>query len=357
VDLTERLRAWTYSRQRLGDPARSAAAALRSVVAVYSAHPTAPLALAARAPRMTAGEFRDLDLRRDALRIPGMRGSLFLAPRDCAGRVFAPFSVGSVRVATRLRRGRMTEDEYARAAERVVAAATRPMLPRELQEAAGVKGEQMSLLLRTIRWEGRLLAVAEGSLRVATLRYVATTSWAPGSLAVADVDTALAELAGDYLRAYGPARPADFAWWTGLGKGVSARALAAHHTVDVGGGLLLPARDEPAFTAVGPVVGGVDLLPKWDPYTMGHAPDGRARLVHPDNQRRIYVQKGIVAPGQPNIGLPGDGYPTVLVDGQAVGTWNVTLRGTGVELFDSIGVTTRRQLDDRLGAVQELLSV
>ena len=85
----------------------------------------------------------------------------------------------------------------------------------------------MSILLRTLRAEGRLLAVADGSLRVATLRYVATASWAPGSLSCADVGAALTDVAGDYLRAYGPARVADFAWWTGLAKGASALAISA----------------------------------------------------------------------------------------------------------------------------------
>jgi hypothetical protein len=351
-----RQRSWTHRRQRLGDPAGSALEALRSAVAVYSAHPTAPLALAARTVGLTANGFRELELRRQALRVPGMRGSLFLAPTDTAGRVFAPFEMSRARLATRLRRGLMTEEEYAQAADRIVAAATGPRLPRELHAAAGVEGVRISLLLSTIRGEGRMLAVAEGSLRAANLRYVATNSWAPGSLDVDDVDAALAQVAGDYLHAYGPARVADFAWWTGLPKGTASRALAQHDTVDIGDGLLLPASDLAAFEAIPEVKQTVDLLPKWDPYTMGLAPDGRARLVHPDNQRRIYVQKGVVAPGQPNLGLPGDGYPVVLVDGEAVGTWNLTLKDRNVELFDTMGAVTRRRIDERLEAVGRLLA-
>jgi hypothetical protein len=250
----------------------------------------------------------------------------------------------------------MTEEEYAAAAGRVVSAATTPLLPRELQEAAGVRGSDLSLLLRTIRGEGRLLAVSQGSVRAATLRYVATESWAPEGLVGVDPNAALGDLAGMYLRAYGPARVADFAWWTGAPMGAAARALGNHDTVDVGDGLLLPVGDESAFAAVTAVKGRVDLLPRWDPYTMGHAPDGRARLVHSDNQWRIYVQKGVVAPGQPNLGLPGDGYPVVLVDGEAVGTWNLTLKGSSCEVFDTITTTVRRRLDERLGAAASFLS-
>ncbi|HEY6378327.1 MAG TPA: crosslink repair DNA glycosylase YcaQ family protein [Candidatus Dormibacteraeota bacterium] len=356
MDLTARLRAWTHGRQGLGDPARSPAAALRVVVAVYSAHPTAPLALAARTVRMSAEDFRRLERRRAALRIPAMRGSLFLAPAESAGRTFTPFILSSAHLATRLRRGGMSAEEYAVVADRVVAAATEPLLPKQLHDVAGVSGLGMSILLRTIRGQGRLLAVSDGSLRVATLRYVATESWAPGSLDVADASAALSDLAGEYLHAYGPARIADFAWWTGLARGTAARALGAHDTIDVGEGLLLPAADESAFTAVKRLTGSVDLLPKWDPYTMGHAPEGRGRLVHPANQAAIYVQKGVVAPGQPNMGLPGDGYPVVLVDGEAVGTWSLTLKGATVELFDTMGPRVERRLDERLDETRALLS-
>ncbi len=43
-----RLRWFSYGRQRLGRSSRDADAVLRDVIAVYSAHPTAPLSLLAR---------------------------------------------------------------------------------------------------------------------------------------------------------------------------------------------------------------------------------------------------------------------------------------------------------------------
>ncbi|MGI8847250.1 MAG: DNA glycosylase AlkZ-like family protein [Candidatus Dormibacteria bacterium] len=357
MDETQRLRAWTHHRQRLGgNPASGPLEALRSVVAVYGAHPTAPLALAARTAGMTAGDFRALDQERSALRIPGMRGSLFLVPSDTAGRVFAPFQASAARVLTRMRRAELDDEGYRAASERIVATASLPLLPRELEDVAGVSGVRMSLLLRTIRAEGRMLAVAQGSLRAAQLRYVATASWAAGALEVDDVDAALAALAGDYLRGYGPARPADFAWWTGVGTAAAARALATVDTVDVGNGLLLPRNDEPAFSGITAPRNTVDLLPKWDAYTMGFAPDGRARLVHLHNQPQMYVRQGVMAPGQPNVGLSGDGYPVVLVDGEAVGTWNVTVREATVHLFDTVGPATRRRIDERLADVRSLLA-
>jgi hypothetical protein len=131
----------------------------------------------------------------------------------------------------------------------------------------------------------------------------------PEGLDAGESSDALAWLAGEYLRAYGPARVADFAWWAGVTKRAAANAIATHRTIDVGDDLVLPARDAKAFERVGKLRGTVELLPKWDSYTMGHAPDGRRRFVHPDVQRRVYTPIG--------TGFPGDGNPVVLVDGEA----------------------------------------
>lgn len=57
------------------------------------------------------------------------------------------------------------------------------------------------------------------------------------------------------------------------------------------------------FGAEGPDV--VDVLPKWNRYTVGYATDGRERLAHPDVQGRAYTSAG--------DGLVG----VVLVDGAA----------------------------------------
>ncbi|HEY7874638.1 MAG TPA: hypothetical protein VIG64_05905 [Actinomycetota bacterium] len=90
MDLIERLRAWTYERQRLGAPARSAGEALRSVVAVYATHPTSPLALFARTRALTADKYRRLDRSGSAIRIPAMRKTLFIVPAKSAPRSSAP---------------------------------------------------------------------------------------------------------------------------------------------------------------------------------------------------------------------------------------------------------------------------
>jgi Winged helix DNA-binding domain len=360
MELIGRLRAWTHQRQRLGKSvAPDPLTALRDIVGVYSSHPTAPLALAARTHGFTAAAFRGLERERVALRVAAMRGSIFLVPRDDAARLSLPFFDLDAQVGKRLERWSLTAEDYARIKAAMLAAATDPAPSAALGEAAGVSGGMLATLLRCLRHEGVLLPIGGGSLRAEQFRYVVSDVWAP-ELAAAAIDApragearvqeALVSLAGDYLRAFGPARVADFAWWSGIKRRTAAAVLAEHDTVDVGDGLLLPRTDLPGFDGVTAPRDTVDLLPKWDSYTMGLAPDGRARFVHPDVQRRVYSQGG-------GGTLPGDGFPVVLVNGEAVGLWRLTAKdGSSVELFDEVGPRTKARIDERLEMVAAVLA-
>jgi hypothetical protein len=349
VDLIDRLRAWSHFRQRLGDPARTPEESVRAVVAVYATHPTCPLAIAARTRSLTGDRYRSIDRGRKGLRIPAMRKTLFLVPRAHAGRVFTAVRQSPARALNALRRIDLSTRDYARVSSRVLAAAQEPVRAQDLAETAGVEGQSLGTVLRCLRYEGRLLAIAGDSLMMSAHRYVATSAWAPEGLDAGDASGALAWLAGEYLRAYGPARVADFAWWAGVTKKKATQAIDGLRTIDLDDGLLLPARDEAVFGRARRLRGTVDLLPKWDAYTMGHAPDGRRRFVHPDVQRIVYTPIG--------PGLSGDGNPVVLVDGQVAGIWNYTLKdGASLDPFDTLGPTIRRRVDAKLDAVAALLA-
>ena len=70
----------------------------------------------------------------------------------------------------------------------------------------------------------------------------------------------------------------------------------------------------------------IDLLPKWDAYTMGLAPDGRQRLIADEHLRLAYGQKG-----QAGV-LPGDGLPLVLQAGRAVASWSHRFERNGLRI-------------------------
>jgi hypothetical protein len=348
MDLTTRLRAWTYERQHLGEPAASAEAALAGVIGVYSGHPTAPLALLARTRGMTRDEYAALDADGCAVRMPAMRHSGFLLPRATAAMLYPTFRFAARDIERRLREFGVDLDDYKAMRPRILAAAKEPVAPKALVAATGLSGLTQGQVLRCLCKEGVLLRVSGASLRADRLKYVATKSWAPEVLKGTKRPDAMAWLAGEYLRAFGPARVKDFAWWCGIGSREAATAFEAHTTVDVGDELMLRAEDERGFDSTTRLRGTVDLLPKWDSYTMGHAPDGRARLVADDVLARVYRESA--------HGFPGDGKPVVLIDGQVAGLWDTTVKdGVTLELFDTIGTAVRRRLDRKLDEVTALL--
>jgi hypothetical protein len=349
MELIDRLRAWTHSRQRLGNPARTPEDALRAVVAVYATHPTSPLTLAVRTGALTGDRYRRIDRERKGLRLPAMRRTLFLVPRKSAARVFTAVRQSPSEALRSLKRHDLTAKDYARIAKQVLDAAQDPRSSKELGSVTGLKGPPLATVLRCLRYEGRMLALAGHSLMSSAHRYVAASAWIPEGLDTGDRSGALAWLAGEYLRAYGPTRVTDFAWWSGVSTKIAAQAIDGHRTVDVGDGLLLPARDEAAFDRTRTLRGTVDLLPKWDAYTMGYAPDGRRRFVHPDVQRRVYTPIA--------TGLAGDGNPVILVDGEVVGLWTYTFKeGARLDPFDNLGPRIRRRVEAQLEAVAGFLA-
>jgi len=331
----DRVRAFTYARQSLGRAAPDAASALRDVVAVYSSHPSAPLALHARSAAMTAEDFRAVAAA--ALRVPAMRGSIHLMPADAGARAFRALPESSAARTARLWGFGINEERYAELRALLLATAAEPRTQKELVAALDLSAEQVKGATATMTREGSMVRVGSAGLRSNALRYAAH------AIPQHDRAAALAGLAGEYLRTLGPARREDVAWWLGVPLGRADAALAEHATVDLGEGLLLRAGDERAF-AEAPQPAGVDLLGKWDPLTMGHAPDGRARC---GMEPRCYDFRG-------------DGLPVVLVDGAAAGTWAMAAKGKrlefSMELFEVPGARLRKAVERRADEVAALLA-
>ncbi len=349
VDDIQRLRAWTYSRQKLGEPARTLAQTLDAVVAVYATHPTAPLALWARTSSFTPARYRRFDRDRKGIRLPAMRRTVFLVSRKSAARVFSAVRASPAHSLRPLKAAKLSPEQYEAHAKKILRAAKKPLSRKELEEVVGIKGTQLGPVVRALRYEGRLLTLAGDSLMTSPHQFVAASAWLEEGLDTGDADGALAWLAREYLKGYGPARVADFAWWTGVTKTAAKKAFESHHTIDVGDGLLLPSTDERAFGQVKPPRGAITLLPKWDAYTMGLAPDGRQRFVHPDVQKRVYTPIG--------TGLPGDGNPVVLIDGEVVATWTFSVKeGAHVQPFDKLGTQAKKGVDAKLSEITSLLS-
>lgn len=317
----DRLRAWSYRRQLLATPADDPMDALHGVVAVYSSHPSAPLSLLCRTRSFAASWLGEAEAARRVVRLMGPRGSIHLMPADTVARIFAVVRLPVEKFAGNLAYAKIERDQYDALKRRMPDVLREPMTPAEAQAAFGM-GANLMTALRVMSYEGLVLRLG-GSLRTDVLRYVSTEAWLGHPLDEPDPDDSLRWLAMEYLRAFGPARVKDVAWWMGTSQKRASEALRGAEVADAGGGYLLPAALEADFESVKPLDGNaVAVLPKWDAYTMGYAPDGRQRLVADEHLKRAYstAKQGTGA-------TSGDGNPLLLRGGRAVATWSHKFTG------------------------------
>ncbi len=338
--------AFSFRRSLLDGSGEGALDVLESTVGVYAANPSGPLSIRVRAPAVTPAEVLALEPAA-AERTRAMRTSAFLVPRRTAPLIRAATAQPLDRFAWMLRAAGVTQAQLPDVRARVRAAANVPVTARDLRVLAGLGDVAISPLLSYLSMAGDLRVLGPGSVTSNASRYVAADPGAEQDAAPAG-ESARAWLAGAYLRGFGPVRVDDLAWWAGWSRSHAVAALAAHDTVDVGGGLLLAAEDVDAFERPAPAADRVTLLPKWDPWTMGYPQDGRERFVDRDVHDRLFDGDG-------------NGLGAILVNGRAVGAWGH--RGVGrrmearVDLFDGrvAGASLRSTIEAELASIAAFL--
>jgi len=125
-----------------------------------------------------------------------------------------------------------------------------------------------------------------------------------------DPREACRELAQRYLHVFGPATPASFARWAGIGAGQARSAFAALDSIPVRtpiGDAWILSSDEPAFHERGGPVAAARLLPSGDAFYLLQGAE--RELLVPDAAQRAALWTSRVWPG------------AVLADGEIVGTW------------------------------------
>ena len=138
------------------------------------------------------------------------------------------------------------------------------------------------------------------------------------------------ELARRYLHVFGPARPAAFAQWAGIGPREGAAAFDALRRsltpvrTPVGDACILT-RDEPMFRAAPGTVAPARLLPSGDAYFLLQGDDRELLVADVERRRGLWTPR--VWPG------------AVLAEGEIVGTW----RRAG----DTVTIQTWRRLSRR----------
>ena len=314
----EQIRWWSWRRQRLDRSSRGIDDCLRSIIGVYSANPQGALSLLARVPRLMQGMVEGAIDSRTALRLPAMRRTVWMLHADTAHLAFratdteAPFR-------WLLKREGFTEEEYERLEREVLLAAGRPMTSDQIREAIKDPPEKLTPVLQALCAEGKLIRVKPKTPQSNVFTYAATRVWLGHELPEANPAEALIWLAGDYLKAFGPATTEDFAWWAGIPPAQAAEAMNAHDPADIGDGLLMWEKDVKGFEGTRSVANRVNLLPAWDAYTMGYAEPSRSRFADPELLPYLY-DKG------------GNATSMILIEGTVGGLWDYTINDRKIEI-------------------------
>jgi hypothetical protein len=177
--------------------------------------------------------------------------------------------------------------------------------------AKGILAEKMVANVSSL-WPA--LAIPDKQVTYAPLNYwypQLDLSTAPGEA------EAQAELVWAYLAAFGPVTEADISFWTGFGKSETARAigaLAGKSTLVMVEGipgmlLLLKAQAEALAATSPPSQPIINILPADDPFTTAHRASRSRYFTDQTRQRQVFSNSGAAQ-------------PTIVVNGQIVGTWD-----------------------------------
>ena len=267
---------------------------------------------------------------RSIVRTWGQRGTLHLLATEDLGWLLPLF--GPVFIARNRRRYAelgLDEDTLARGdrALRTVLANQGPLTRDELVEQLAHHGIQLSGQARPYLLQHAALQgiICPGPDRGANPTYVLLSDWLGQGYQVHTLsqESAYAELAHRYLKAYGPATPEDLTAWSGMpiSKTRAAWQLIADQLIEVETTgqpawmlkTYVKWLDEPPLPA--PVV---RLLPGFDTYLLGYKK--RDLAVPPQHARRINAGGGLLN-------------PVLLVDGRAMGTWKTKQQKQRLEVI------------------------
>ncbi|WP_371501082.1 winged helix DNA-binding domain-containing protein [Kitasatospora sp. NBC_00374] len=331
----------------------------RAVVALHASDPASVfLSTAARLadPAPVAAVEKALYEDATLVRMHGMRRTLFVVPAGLASTVQASTTV---KVAAKERigftafaaTGGFDTDWLAEAEREALTALERagqatgsqlgalvPRLREEITVSAGKPYEARQTIgtrmLRVLGMEGSIVRRRPVGGWTSGQHHWATQRPYPDRPAA----EAQAELARQWLAAYGPATVEDLRWWTGWGLREVRAALAACAAVPVGltegEGFVLP-EDTGPVTEPAPWVA---LLPALDPAPMGTR--YRHWFLPDEHQGELFDRSG-------NIG------PTVWSDGRIVGGWAQRPDGEITwQLLEPVG----REAESAVGAEAARLS-
>jgi hypothetical protein len=213
---------------------------------------------------------------------------------------------------------------------------TRPELAYALERGGVATGGQRLIhLLNRSALEGLTCYAAR---RGKQFTFALLDEWAPPDKSLTR-DEALAELAVRYFRSHGPATLRDFVWWSSLTTNDARAGLESirpHLLSEVIDGRTYWLTSSPPPVEEGK--SAAHLLPAFDEYTVAFK--DRGAILHPSHTRLTNAATAVLG-------------PTIILDGQAVGTWRRTLKRDSVFIETNLWTTLRRDERHALDAAAQ----
>lgn len=206
---------------------------------------------------------------------------------------------------------------------------------------AATQGAHTRVLL-LLGFEGAVVRVQPtGSWINGQYRWATMSSWLPDGVGGVEPAAAAAELAGRWLRSFGPATTNDLQWWMGWTGRLTKQALADAGAVGVeiegASGWVAPGDDELPSSSEP----WVALLPGLDPTTMGWKQ--RDWYLGPAHAPLLFDSNG-------------NGGPTVWVDGRITGTWVQRKDGAiAYKLLTDVGAERTAAIDAAAHELERLV--
>jgi hypothetical protein len=340
-------RAYSASRRQLATmrlaaqgidvaPFDSPAGVVRHLLAMQAQdYPGAKWSVALRTTDSTDADVEKAIADRSIVRSWPMRGTLHFTPAEDLGWMLSLTRKRMIQSAAGRHRQLELDDAAFTAAARIAEGelAANPFVGRtdllEAFERAGLStaGQRGTHLLWYLNVIGLLVF---GPPQGKQHGFALLDSWVTNARAL-DREQALAEFARRYFVSHGPATERDFAWWTSLTLTEAREGLAsvAHELepLEVDGTRYY---HRPGLEPAAP---GVRLLPGFDEFVLGYQDRG--------------AQLDAASSAQVVPGGNGVFFPTIVVDGEVVGTWKrkETAKRVDVELAPFGTLAQRKRAD------------
>ncbi len=343
----EQVLRWRMRRHHLaGDKAADPVAVARRVVGVHAQ--VAASAVTATELRTTTTTAKKIDYllceKRTLVRTWAARGTLHLLPADDF-----PLWVAAMSTRTRERTKSWLRYQGVTAAQMtdILAAlpdvlGDDPLTRTELADAIIDATGHQELRDRLTHGFGTILKPAafrgllcSGPPRGRNVTFVAPRRWL-GDWEPVETDAAIDRLAVDYLGAYGPATPEEFARWFDLTPALAKKSFARLDlaAVDVDGtAMWLPGEHLAELTKTHRS-GAVALLPAFDPYITGSTRQ-LEQIGAAGHKAAVSRPQGWIS-------------PTVVVDGWVRGVWEPE-KGE-IRYFGTLPATVRRTVESMIAA-------